>query len=238
MDHRGASPGGCGGWGAGGRAWARSRWDGWVLGIGDLTPPRNLIGTERGGPTKGPLFLAPTPQTTHAALAGEESNQSNSEREGPGRLVIKPEATGYLCDVVMNLFSKENLEKESFKGNFCRTCLALIPALDLLMALAALGGDSRGRGGGDTEARGSRGGSPRLGDTACGALGSLWVRGSSRDSSSRPQGPRAKARWALLSADRPAPMWAQGAGVLTLHNLTCSLPRPSCRPLPSRPSHF
>lgn len=35
----------------------------------------------------------------------------------------------------MNLFSKENLEKESFKGNFCRTCSALIPALDP-MALA------------------------------------------------------------------------------------------------------
>lgn len=36
----------------------------------------------------------------------------------------------------MNLFSKENLEKESFKGNFCRTCSALIPALDRPMALA------------------------------------------------------------------------------------------------------
>lgn len=44
--------------------------------------------------------------------------------------MIKPKATGSLFDVVMNLFSKENLEKESFKGNFCRTCSALIPALD------------------------------------------------------------------------------------------------------------
>lgn len=61
----------------------------------------------------------------------------------------------------MNLFSKENLEKESFKGNFCRTCLALIPAPDLLMALAALVGDSQGVvEGGDTKAWGSREGAP------------------------------------------------------------------------------
>lgn len=46
----------------------------------------------------------------------------------------------------MNLFSKENLEKESFKRDFYRTCSALILAFDLLMALAAPGG--RGR---DTE---------------------------------------------------------------------------------------
>jgi hypothetical protein len=32
--------------------------------------------------------------------------------------MIKPKATGSLFDVVMNLFSKENLEKESFKGHF------------------------------------------------------------------------------------------------------------------------
>lgn len=50
--------------------------------------------------------------------------------------MIKPQATGFLFDVVMNLFSKENPEKESFKGNFCRTCSALIPALDLLTAPA------------------------------------------------------------------------------------------------------
>lgn len=60
--------------------------------------------------------------------------------------MIKPKATGFLCDVVMNLFSKENLEKESFKGGFCRTCSALIPALDLLMALAPWVGDRQGWG--------------------------------------------------------------------------------------------
>lgn len=46
----------------------------------------------------------------------------------------------------MNLFSKENLEKESFKRDFYRTCSALIRAFDLLMALAAPGGDMEGWG--------------------------------------------------------------------------------------------
>lgn len=101
--------------------------------------------------------------------------------------MIKPEATGFLCDVVMNLFSKENLEKESFKGNFCRTCLALIPAPDLLMALAALVGDSQGVVGGGYQGLGLEGGSPLLWEAARGALGpravrvSRWGRTRSRD---------------------------------------------------------
>lgn len=65
--------------------------------------------------------------------------------------MIKPTATGFLFDVVMNLFSKENLEKESFRGNFCRTCSALIPALDL-MPTTALAGEM------GTKAWGARGG--------------------------------------------------------------------------------
>lgn len=78
---------------------------------------------------------------------------------------------GLPCDVVRNLFSKENLEKASLKGHFCRAGLALIPTPDLLVALASWVPWAV------SVMLASRAGTPRLGDRGEGTLAledSLW----------------------------------------------------------------
>lgn len=121
----------------------------------------------------------------------------------------------------MNLFSKENLEKESFKGAFCRTCSALIPALDLPMALATPVGDGQ-EGHAEAWSRGA----------VCGALGSLLVgvcrRGgtSSRDILEPSAGSQGEGSWALLLADGPGPTWAARSGGFSAQGWACRTPEP------------